>query len=114
MRKFLVALVVAVFALAMPFADLASAGDKPCPTPAPGDGPPPNCGNGKGGGGGEEPPPPPPPPSCGPKSAGGTAPGGPVTDVVWGIGAAISDGGGADLGDPVQQLACDIHAIVPI
>jgi len=105
LRKFLVLLFVSIFAVSVPFAGVASAGGLPCPPASPGAGKiPPNCGHGKGGGGGGG--------SgghCGAKDAGGSPPGGPVTDVVWMIGAGISDGGLVPVGDFVQNVSCPVH-----
>ena len=109
MRKFLVLLLVAMFAFAVPFVQTASAGsNKPCPEPAPADGPPPNCGNGKGGGGEEPPPPPPPPPgdTCGPETSGGVAPTTTVGGLVWAIGHEFTIRDGAAVGDLLQTVGC--------
>lgn len=102
----------------------------PCPSAAPNAGNPQPCGHGPGGnnGGpcpsgspnaGGQPPCGHPAPSptgstgggaaCGVKSAGGTAAAGPISGVLYGIGVQISEGGGAPLGDAVQQIACAIY-----
>jgi hypothetical protein len=102
----------------------------PCPSAAPNAGNPQACGKGGGGGpGGNNGGPCPsaapnagglppcghtPPPTtggaaCGVKSAGGTPAKGPISGPLYGIGVQISEGGGAPLGDAVQQIACALY-----
>ena len=83
-----------------------------CPPQAPNSGNTPPCGNGDGqgpgggddgDGGGTS--------TCGPADQGGTAPTGPITNPVYALGKAISDNGGAPLGDAVQSLSCAVNEL---
>lgn len=121
MRKVLATVfTVALFAVFGASSAVAAPNDSssPCPDPSPNSAgtpacgvdhnavPNPGCGNGQGSHGTKCPPPPPPAAACGPADQGGTAADGPVSSIVYQVGKAISDGGGAPLGDAVQQIAC--------
>ena len=80
---------------------------KPCPSSAPNHGGKQPCG---------QPQPsasptgnPPPPAACGPADQGGSAAEGPISSILYQVGLAISDNGGAPLGDLVQQVACAVY-----
>lgn len=82
----------------------------PCPSSAPNAGHPQPCGiplptataspSGSPTGGGA---------ACGAKDAGGTAAAGPISGPLYGIGVQVSDGGGAPIGDLVQEVACAVY-----
>jgi hypothetical protein len=118
MRKlFLLVCTVGLFAL---FGTGSAMAGSPCPTPSPNAGgdpacgvdhnqPPPACNKpnaAKNNPNCPPPQPPPPPAECGVASEGGTAAQGPISSIVYEIGAQISAGGGAPLGDLIQQVAC--------
>ncbi|HUR03253.1 MAG TPA: hypothetical protein VM347_11980 [Nonomuraea sp.] len=49
------------------------------------------------------------PAACGPVSAGGSPANGPVSAILYDVGAEISANGGAPIGDAVQEIACVIY-----
>lgn len=54
------------------------------------------------------------PPACGPADQGGSPDTGQVTQYVYQVGEAISSNGGAQLGDPVQSIACALNGALGI
>lgn len=54
-----------------------------------------------------------PPAACGPEDTGGTAATGLVSGPLYSIGQAISENGGAPLGDAIQTIACAIFTNLP-
>lgn len=84
-----------------------------CPTHSPNAGNHPPCGKPQPSASPTSAPPTTPPAACGPEDTGGTAATGLVSGPLYSVGQAISENGGAPLGDLIQTVACAIYTNLP-